>query len=312
MEEALQAGAIGSVGGLRGLPQEGAHAAQPPGSEAGYRDSVLNLRLGNRGNACYCNAMLQCLLYASSWKGGPEWMFAGSMLQYVRSILRREDIFHVWTHPLWVMTMRGWRLPSRQHDIVEFFQYFLGCQPHTEHRLRLVWQARAQQEDGGIGGDGGTSSPLLLQPPERAAMVDDYADYATSVQRLIEEWHEQDAMHAALCLPQILTFQAGRFDYSPESGEARKRRYSISPDAYVEMPYFVDDRWTVAKAWYQLCAISIHIGDSPKSGHYLAILYDTPIGVCYLADDWQRTVRLSAEASAGYRTDSYLFYARCD
>eukprot|EP00439_Symbiodinium_sp_Y106_P049786 s1701_g6.t1 len=196
-------------------------------SAAGYRDSVLNLRLGNRGNACYCNAMLQCLLYASSWKGGPEWMFAGSMLQYVRSILRREDIFHVWTHPLWVMTMRGWRLPSRQHDIVEFFQYFLGCQPHTEHRLRLVWQARAQQEDGGIGGDGGTSSPLLLQPPERAAMVDDYADYATSVQRLIEEWHEQDAMHAALCLPQILTFQAGRFDYSPESGEARKRRPEV-------------------------------------------------------------------------------------
>ena len=75
----------------------------------------------------------------------------GSMLQYVRSILRRADIIHVWTHPLWVMMMRGWRLPNRQHDIVEFFQYFLGCQPHTERRLRLVWQARAQQEDGGIG-----------------------------------------------------------------------------------------------------------------------------------------------------------------
>ena len=223
VEEAPQAGEIGSVGGLGGLPQEGAHAAQPPGSEVGYRDGVLALRLGNRGNACYCNTMLLCLLYASSWKGGPEWMFAGSMLQYVRSILRRADIIHVWTHPLWVMMMRGWRLPNRQHDIVEFFQYFLGCQPHTERRLRLVWQARAQQEDGGIGGDGGTSSPLLLQPPERAAMVD---DYATSVQRLIEEWHEQDAMHAALCLPQILTFQVGRFDYSPDSGEARKRRYA--------------------------------------------------------------------------------------
>ena len=99
MEEAPQAGEIGSVGGLGGLPREGAHAAQPPGPEAGYRDGVLALRLGNRGNACYCNTMLQCLLYASSWKGGPEWMFAGSMLQYVRSILRRADIIHVWTHP---------------------------------------------------------------------------------------------------------------------------------------------------------------------------------------------------------------------
>lgn len=234
----------------------------------------------------------------------------GSMLQYVRSILRRADIIHVWTHPLWVMMMRGWRLPNRQHDIVEFFQYFLGCQPHTERRLRLVWQARAQQEDGGIGGDGGTSSPLLLQPPERAAMVD---DYATSVQRLIEEWHEQDAMHAALCLPQILTFQVGRFDYSPDSGEARKRRYPLSPDAYVEMPYFVDDRWTVAKAWYQLCAISVHLGDSPTSGHYLAILYDTPTDTCYLADDWRRPEKISAHTSNGYHTDSYLFfYARCD
>ena len=141
-------------------------------------------------------------------------------------------------------------------------------------------------------------------------MVD---DYATSVQRLIEEWHEQDAMHAALCLPQILTFQAGRFDYSPDSGEARKRRYPLSPDAYVEMPYFVDDRWTAAKAWYQLCAISVHLGDSPTSGHYLAILYDTPSDTCYLADDWRRPEKISAHTSNGYHTDSYLFfYARCD
>ena len=79
------------------------------------------------------------------------------------------------------------------------FSTFWGANRTPKRRLRLVWQARAQQEDGGIGGDGGTSSPLLLQPPERAAMVDDYAN---SGQCLIEEWHEQDAIHAALCLPQ--------------------------------------------------------------------------------------------------------------
>ena len=205
---------------------------------------------------------------------------------------------------MWVMTMRG------QHGIVEFLEYFLGCQSHTASRMQLTWQARAQQEDGGIGGDGGTSSPLLLQPPERAATA---CNYATSVQRLIEEWYEQDAMHAALTLPQILTFQAGRFDYSHGGGGAQKPRYLLSPDAYVEMPYFTDDRWTVAKAWYQLCAVSIHIGDSPTSAHYLAILYDIPNGVCYFADDWQKAEVLSAEAVSEYYHDSYLFfYAKCD
>ena len=75
--------------------------------------------------------------------------------------------------------------------------------------------------------DRGESAPLLLAPPETVSATD---VCRTTVQGLLDEWHEQDAMPAVTCLPRALTGQAGRFDFDEQQPRALKRRFVVRPE----------------------------------------------------------------------------------
>ena len=115
-----------------------------------------------------------------------------------------------------------------------------------------------------------------MVPPERALHT---VGYQTSVQRLIDEWHEQDDLHALIRGPPILTIQAGRFDFRQlgRNSEAVKRRFKIAPETHVVVPAFREGL-LIEHVRYQLPSILIHWGAAPNAGHYTALLHNVASG----------------------------------
>ena len=93
------------------------------------------LKLGNRGNFCYANATLKCMMYASAFKGGLGSVFNGGLLRFLSQILQQEGTTHLWSQPFWVAVMAGWREPHRQHDGAEYLEFLLAGQPYTAEAL---------------------------------------------------------------------------------------------------------------------------------------------------------------------------------
>ena len=119
------------------------NASQCLGTATCSPHQVRMLRLGDRGNDCYSNATLKCIMYASTFRGGLGPAFNGGLLRFLQRIVQQTGTTHLWSQPIWLAMMTGWREPSRQHGGAEFLQFLLAGQPHTADALTINWQARA-------------------------------------------------------------------------------------------------------------------------------------------------------------------------
>ncbi|CAE6921908.1 usp-46, partial [Symbiodinium sp. CCMP2456] len=265
-------------------------------------DAVIRLRLINTGNVCYANATLKCVVFAALTQGNLQAWFQGGMLRFVQGVLQQDGATAPWAHPFWVATMQGWRRPSQQHDGVEFLEFFLGKQAELRAKLEVHWQARAQSSGSYIGMDGGTSVPLLIQPPETRLQED---MYSVSVQEMVDAWHLQEAMHAALTAPQLLVIQVGRFAFDRSHGRATKRRFAVVPDIELRFPVFADDLH-VNHSNYHLCSILVHKGLTPDSGHYQALLCGADTSRFWLADDGEAATPVDDASIMQFYPDVYM------
>ena len=202
------AGEIWSMGCGRSLPTTGRHAAECPGSAISSHHELMNLRLGNRGNHCYGNAALRGFIAAAVAHGGLCTMFNGGMLGFVERLLRSKGTVFLWAQPFWAALTREWELPERQHDGAEFILFLLRKLPFTADHATATWQARQRDGDTYRVTDWGRSAPLLLHPPSTAQTAD---CQRWSVQKLLQCWKEQDALHAFSMPPGVLLVQIGRF-----------------------------------------------------------------------------------------------------
>ena len=200
------AGKVWSVGGLGRVPSQREHEPQRLNTAAGSRDRAVTLRLGNRANYCYANATIKCVLHAAMQCGGPDTAFGDGLLAFIEGISASRGIVHLWSSPYWRTAMRDWAAPAQQHDGAEFMQHLVEHRLLRDTLLVVHWQARMQQGDAYNCVDRGSSAPLLMVPPEHALTN---PGFRTSIQRLIDEWHEQDVVHAAIAGPPVLVLQAG-------------------------------------------------------------------------------------------------------
>ena len=83
--DATRGGTEGRSGG-RGVE---ATAPTTAISHLGSGRHLRALKLGNRGNFCYANATLKCIMYASAFKGGLRTVFNGGLLRFLRQILQQ-------------------------------------------------------------------------------------------------------------------------------------------------------------------------------------------------------------------------------
>ena len=305
VEAAGPAGKVWRVGGLGSVPSPREHEPQWLGAAVGCCDRAVTLRLGNRANYCYANATVKCMLHAAMQCGGPATAFGDGLLAFIEGISASRGITHLWSSPFWRAAMRDWAAPAQQHDGAEFIQHLVEHQLLRDTLLVVHWQARMQRGDAYQGVDRGSSAPLLLVPTEHALAN---PGFCTSVQRLIDEWHEQEHVHAAIAGPPVLVLQAGRFACAHHGAAARavKCRFQIGAERDIMFPVF-DGALSVQHMRYRLNSVLVHWGENPDAGHYTALLYSYSDSAIYHADDNQPGKRISEEAAEKMSRDSYIF-----
>ena len=239
--------------------------------------------------------MLHGLLALSLRVGGPEGFFPPLLCSILRSALSQGRVFHIWKNPFWRALVRGWQRPESQHDIAEFLQYLVGQCPGLADKLGVVWASI--DETSGEHLDGGCFVPLYLHPP--ACAFGSGAE-ATTVQHLLDCWHRQETVHAALQCPPSFVLQAGRFEFDTQSGHTRKQRYQITLDRMVELP-FIGSAGSIMRVKFELCAVAYHLGETP-------VIHSDEF---YVVDDGVPAQRCSFGDLDECTRNSYLFFYAC-
>ena len=242
---------------------------QPMGMKAGANiglRKLLKLSLHNDTNLCYLNSTA----IAASWTILQAQLHDQGYLHLAPALKllcnRAESALN---RPLkllsqlpWNVLLQGWRDIHRQHDAPELVTHLLP-------RLRVNrsddrWEARVSTEQGlHIQDQGGMHSPLLMFPHPGDTLY---------LQRVIDQWHLQAAVHALVNPPNILCIQLQRF-----TGEGGHLTRHVRPlqDCHhiVHVPIFESHDSTVVKpARYEVTAVQLHFGQSPDTGHYRTIL----------------------------------------
>ena len=242
---------------------------QPLGMNTGAITSLcklLKVSLHNDTNLCYLNSTA----IAASWTILQAQLHDQGDLHLAPALRllcnRDESALH---RPLklisqlpWSVLLQGWRDIHRQHDAPELVTHLLP-------RLRVNspdarWEARVSTEQGlRIQDTGRMHSPLLMFPHPGDALY---------LQRVIDQWHLQAAVHALVTPPHILCIQLQRF-----TGERGHLTRHVRPlqDCHhiVHVPVFASDHTTaVHPARYEVTAIQLHFGQSPDTGHYRTVL----------------------------------------
>ena len=235
------------------------------GAIAGLQ-TLLKISLHNATNLCYLNSTA----IAASWTVLQAQLHDQGDLHLAPALRllcnRAESALH---RPLkllsqlpWTVLLQGWRDIHRQHDAPELVTHLL---PRLRvNRSDARWEARVSTEQGiSIRDQGSMHSPLLMFPHPGDALY---------LQRVIDQWHLQAAVHALVNPPHILCIQLQRF-----TGERGHLTRHVRPlqDCHhiVHVPAFASESTAVVQpARYEVTAIQLHFGQSPDTGHYRTIL----------------------------------------
>ena len=235
------------------------------GAASGLR-KLLQISLHNDSNLCYLNstaiAATWTILQARLHDQGDIHLAPALRLLCNRDESTLHRPIKLLSQLPWTVLLQGWRDIHRQHDAPELVTHILP-------RLRVNhpdarWEARVSTERGmRIQDTGRMHSPLLMFPHPGDALF---------LQRVIDQWHLQAAVHALVSPPQILCIQLQRF-----TGERGHLVRNVRPlqDCHhiVHVPVFLSaDATTVQPARYKVTAVQLHFGPSPDTGHYRAIL----------------------------------------
>ena len=193
---------------LIGLAHKRAGLRRGHGTEAeGASGAALRLALGNTSNACYMNSFVQAVAWSADDGATVRYDLLRRSSQFFRHLRGRPRKDHVFLAPdlTWRSLVHGWKEDHRQHDVVEFTQFF--CQLHKLDLVKGEWEARTNLGAGQPTDMGSCTQPLLLHlvadPPGLAP--------TTRVQSLVDAWHVQQEVHALTAAPPALMLQLGRF-----------------------------------------------------------------------------------------------------
>ena len=163
---------------------------------------------------------------------------------------------------MWQSLLQQWRHPQNQHDIAEFTQYLM-CKARPVSMQGSWHMTTATGEVRDVGDFHG---PMVVHLPAsgRGAvvplqeMVDGWANAGEGMRRLIFE------------APPLLCIQISRFHGRKQ---IRKLMHQVDlGNGRVHMPYRERPGIAETMCHYRVIALSVHLGNTPSSGHYRAVL----------------------------------------
>ena len=229
------------------------------------RQRVLALSLRNTGNICYQNAFAMAWLWAVIWASsfqvdGHAPRELRRCVHLVATLLNGACDSLVKAIP-WSAILQGWSRPHRQHDVGAF-----ACHALAKLRNDLMfgnWIARLADPISRDLDSGPQHLPITVVIPEGAS----------SIQECIQAWHQQHTLHALGVAPPLLVLQLGRFRQRA-SRHVAKYRGILTLQGVVNMPCYNDAQQglDVHMVPYKIISGVFHIGATPSSGHYRALL----------------------------------------
>ena len=211
--------------------------------------------LNPRGqNLCYANSCLQAWYWLSQMVDSSEHI--GGRIQAGLRTIGRSGSRHLPSCMVFQPLFSCWQHVHQQHDAGEFWLHLVNVA--RSPAFDGFWQARLTNPPSLV--DSGTLfHPLILQP-------------GSSLQSMIDDWHQQFAVHGLKESVSALCVQFARYS---RDGQKNQCCIDIQPGASVGMPVFcasgdvgVDTR----RIAYRVVFIVFHLGLTVHSGHYQTAL----------------------------------------
>ena len=160
-----------------------------------------------------------------------------------------------------------------QNDVTEFGHWFLGRTQPRFVNCRWVSQllrlGHIEEQNGTERGD--AHGPILIP-------LHDPKLLSSTLQALIDFWHDGlGVCRATQQEGRAIILNVSRF--LPETGRKNQQCIEITPT--VRFPSFINDDGDTHFHQYQVSALIYHIGSSPISGHYRAVLQCGPTWFAY-------------------------------
>ena len=275
---------------------------------------VTQIRLVNTSNHCYANSVILAVAWGHA--GSPQSfqpsLQLGRMLRWLvrRVPLQQADhtrsAVDLWSLPVWQQLVQTWQAPHSQHDAGEFVQ-FLASHLHADH-ARYEWQAREEAPTGQIlVQDRGSFWPLILslplQPDNPSQSSQPHHVAGVSVQKLVIQWRNQPARHAACDLPPWLPLQVSRFNAAHA-----KITTPVHFSQAIYLPVFTGEGLQTTSVRYALHSVIFHIGRSKFSGHYRTALC-LHGQLRFLTDDGVAAAPASAQDCRLVEENAYMLLA---
>ena len=210
--------------------------------------SLTRTRLLNRSNLCYVNSVLQ----AAHWSGE----LSSGVAAYHGRLLAGMRIFHA-TGTVSVadsLPLRGFLLDGRKCTS----NMMQVTTQSAAYRAR--WDARDGSDDCAV--DSGTLEHAIILPIAGAPVL--------TLQSLLDNWHQQTALHALVVHPVIIWFQLERYLY----GSAKcTRQLRMRPGDQVAVPIFSNAAGLdTHHESFTAAVMAYHMGETVNSGHYMTFL----------------------------------------
>ncbi|CAE7353220.1 secG [Symbiodinium sp. CCMP2592] len=192
--------------------------------------------------------------------------------------------------------LRHWPDTGRQQDAAEFLSHLnQACQFSA---LQGTWAILQQ----GQLVDCGHVSPLLLNC-DLTSLPRTHG--ISTLQAAVHAWHRLPGNPTLASGVTCAVLQLNRF--SSESGRVRKTRTPIALPKELRVPTWQHD--SVVQVRYALSAAVIHLGGSPKEGHYRTLLFDQG-GSVRITDDGTPSTPPSRDLARVTQENVYLIVIR--
>ena len=269
----------GQFGSRENQSQPAGHADQQNAGSV-----IAGLQLVNQSNYCYQHALLLPYMWATISAAGcasfptddASRALHGRLFPVLDFLMRGSCRVVLNRCLMWQSLLQQWRHPQNQHDIAEFMQYLM--QKARPDSMRGSWHMMTAA--GEVRDVGDFHGPMVVHLPASAraaavqlqGMVDGWANAGEGMRRLIFE------------APPLLCIQISRFH-----GNKRIRKLMHQVDlgnGRVQMPYRERPGAAESTCHYKVIALSVHLGNTPPSGHYRAVLIaeGSPEGISRTGD----------------------------
>ena len=196
--------------------------------------------------------------------------------------------------------MRSWASPGTQHDAAEFLQFLTAAA--SPALFQSIWQARSIVQDAVNIMDQGAGCPLLLSVPPLASEQ-------TTLQSMLDEWQSQAMVHGFDAAPMSVVLQINRFT---QVGDTWTKSNQLIPvPETCSLPVFTDGL-DLAFHRFRFRAGIIHLGSTPRTGHYRSILKPSEGSTLFITDDGVQAARLTRAQDEMVRANLYLCFFTLD